>query len=90
MNAPLILVLMALSIGECVEFRELTTNITAHGADPLDPTDKKVITTSFYNDNSRYVTGGVDYKVRIWDTDDQSLITTLTYLDQITNVGLHP
>lgn len=48
------------------------------------------MTASFYNDNSRFVTGSSDNTVIIWSLTDFSKLETLTFSDDVVNVGLHP
>ena len=78
--AVLLLILQGSGLG--LEFVNILDNATAHG--------DLLITASFYNDNSRYVTGSDDNTVKIWSMADHSLLRTLTYGDVILNVGLHP
>ena len=78
--AVLLLLLQGSVLG--VEFVNILDNATAHS--------NLLVTASFYNDNTKYVTGSDDNTVKIWSLADNSLLQTLTYGDYILNVGLHP
>ena len=49
-----------------------------------------LVTASFYNDNSRFVTGSSDNKVKIWSMDNFTLLHEEVFSDDVTHVSLHP
>lgn len=77
------LLLSLLALSAAFDLTSLFADPDAHGADI-------VITASFYNDDSRFVTGGNDNNAYIWSMADYTLIATLPFGDYVTNVGLHP
>lgn len=77
----LLLLILLLSLSLQVEYERVLS--TAGHTD-------QVTTASFFSDNQRMITGSNDYSVKIWSLVNFSVLHTITHIDLIMNVGLHP
>lgn len=73
--------LLLLTSSDLVKLKEWNNN-AAHS--------DLIVTVAIYNDNSKFVTGSEDRKVKVWSMDTHELLFTKVYADIITYVGLHP
>jgi WD40 repeat protein len=65
---------------QCAQFTFDSTLSSTHSA--------AIVSAIVSPDHTFFVTGAAEHNVKVWDYSTKALITTLTYLDVVTNINI--